>query len=540
MNEIEFQWLTGPLANLLTGMGVFLISFIIAIIFYWIYRKNKSRQLLNSLPGLFTSLGLLGTFVAICNSLGTISEDNLEIDVIIRNLVPAFTSSIAGLISAFIATVGCKIRYSIEDRKLEEKVEKKTPEECLYDLTLLSQLTNEKLSAISQEIIKQNSENQICFNKLNTSITEQGQNITLALNRTDDKLSTISQQLIEQASKNELYNDRLNTTVSQQSKILEQFINDFVKRMDDIFTKMHGQIEQNIKDFGEEQFKRCADTLETLTDKMSSISTSLLEEQKTNVQQMIDGTNTELQTVSHTVTEQINALCTQMNSALSTLRTTQDERLTAIVSNYDALSERLASQNSEFAEKINAQMNAEYKKLQEQSANSLQQMVDLKDAYTEVNQEMLQSSTAMNREVSVELRNSLSTFVTDLQKTITDEVNVLSTAIVTNVEALEKSYAYISDHVSNIKGNYESAAQAYIDAVNTAHRMNESQENMLTTINDSLKHVVHTNEKVDEVIAVMEERQERIENLISHINEISTTIEMLQKIESQLNRIANR
>lgn len=497
MNEIEFQWLTGPLAGVLTGKGVFGVSLFLAVVFGIIYYFNRSRQLLNSLPGLFTSLGLLGTFVAICNSLGTINEDTLEIDVIIRNLVPAFTSSIAGLISAFIATAGCKIWYSFEDKKLDEKVDKKSPEECLHSLTLLTEQTN-------------------------------------------GKLSTISQQLIDQAAKNETYNDRLNTTISQQSKILEQFINDFVKRMDDIFTKMHGQIEQNIKDFGEEQFKKCADTLEALTQKMSSLSTGLLEEQKTNVQQMIDGTNTELQSVSNTVTEQINALCTQMTSALSTLRTSQDERLTAIVSNYDALSERLSSQNSEFAEKMNAQMNAEYEKIQEQSANSLQQMVDLKDAYTEVNQEMLQSSTAMNREVSTELRNSLSTFVTDLKKAVTDEVNVLSTAIVTNVEALEKSYAYISDHVRNIKGNYESAAQAYIDAVNTAHRMNESQENMLTTINDSMKHVVHTNEKVDEVIAVMEERQERIENLISHINEISTTIEMLQKLESQLNRIANK
>ena len=497
MNEIEFQWLTGPLAGVLTGKGVFGVSLFLAVVFGIIYYFNRSRQLLNSLPGLFTSLGLLGTFVAICNSLGTINEDTLEIDVIIRNLVPAFTSSIAGLISAFIATAGCKIWYSFEDKKLDEKVDKKSPEECLHSLTLLTEQTN-------------------------------------------GKLSTISQQLIDQAAKNETYNDRLNTTISQQSKILEQFINDFVKRMDDIFTKMHGQIEQNIKDFGEEQFKKCADTLEALTQKMSSLSTGLLEEQKTNVQQMIDGTNTELQSVSNTVTEQINALCTQMTSALSTLRTSQDERLTAIVSNYDALSERLSSQNSEFAEKMNAQMNVEYEKIQEQSANSLQQMVDLKDAYTEVNQEMLQSSTAMNREVSAELRNSLSTFVTDLQKAVTDEVNVLSTAIVTNVEALEKSYAYISDHVRNIKGNYESAAQAYIDAVNNAHRMNESQENMLTTINDSMKHVVHTNEKVDEVIAVMEERQERIENLISHINEISTTIEMLQKLESQLNRIANK
>ena len=203
------------------------------------------------------------------------------------------------------------------------------------------------------------------------------------------------------------------------------------------------------------------------------------------------------------------------------------------------MSEKLASQNSDFAEKMNAQFNAEYEKIQEQNTNSLQQMVDLKDAYAEVNQEMLQSSTSMNREVSAELRNSLSTFVTDLQKAVTDEVNALSSAIVINVEALEKSYAYIRDHVRNIKGNYESAAQAYI-AVNNVHRMNESQENMLSTINDSMKHIVHTNEKVDEVIAVMEERQERIENLISHINEISTTIETLQKLESQLNRITNK
>ena len=102
MTEIEFKWLTEPLAVLLTGKGVFIVSIVIAVIFGFIYYKNRSRQLLNSLQGLFTSLGLLGTFVAICNSLGDINQDSLEIDTIIRNLVPAFTSSIAGLISACI------------------------------------------------------------------------------------------------------------------------------------------------------------------------------------------------------------------------------------------------------------------------------------------------------------------------------------------------------------------------------------------------------------------------------------------------------
>lgn len=61
-----------------------------------------------------------------------------------------------------------------------------------------------------------------------------------------------------------------------------------------------------------------------------------------------------------------------MTSALANLRSSQDERLTSIVENYNALSEKLASQNSDFAEKMNAQFNAEYKKIQEQSTNSLQ------------------------------------------------------------------------------------------------------------------------------------------------------------------------
>ena len=62
MDSIEFQWLTKPLSGWLTGEGVFIACFFLTVIFVMIYYKNKSRQLLNSLPGLFTSLGLLGTY----------------------------------------------------------------------------------------------------------------------------------------------------------------------------------------------------------------------------------------------------------------------------------------------------------------------------------------------------------------------------------------------------------------------------------------------------------------------------------------------
>ena len=61
-------------------------------------------------------------------------------------------------------------------------------------------------------------------------------------------------------------------------------------------------------------------------------------------------------------------------------------------------------------------------------------MVDLKDAYAEVNQKMLQSSTSMNREVSAELRNSLSTFMTIAElRALTSSVTAFCKSV-TNVE----------------------------------------------------------------------------------------------------------
>ena len=136
------------------------------------------------------------------------------------------------------------------------------------------------------------------------------------------------------------------------------------------------------------------------------------------------------------------------------------------------------------------------------------------------------------------LFRSISEFVSELQSSISNEISVLNRMIETNVENLQQSYSYISDHVANIKGNYESSAQSYIDAVNNAHRMNESQEKMLETIDNSMNAVIKTNEKVDATIYILEERQERIENLMAHIQEINTTITTLQKLEKQLNRIA--
>ena len=83
------------------------------------HKKNKSRSLLNALPGAYTSLGLLGTFIAILKSLSNIQAD-FNITEIIKSIVPAFSTSIAGLVFALLAIIVTKIIFGNEDNQYEQ------------------------------------------------------------------------------------------------------------------------------------------------------------------------------------------------------------------------------------------------------------------------------------------------------------------------------------------------------------------------------------------------------------------------------------
>ena len=187
----------GTTSGWLYNAAVLVIGGVFTIGFIRTYNRTKSRQLLNSLPGLWTSLGILGTFMAICISLGEISvtssiakegmtlgqiaalggAGDVDIKRIISDLIPAFSTSIWGLIAAFSITAWSKCVYAKEDSAIDARINNKTPEEYIHDIA----------NAIS-----------------------------------------------EQAIQNKQYNERLNDSINGQSKILETFVNNFVDKMDEI------------------------------------------------------------------------------------------------------------------------------------------------------------------------------------------------------------------------------------------------------------------------------------------------------------------
>ena len=193
-------------------------------------------------------------------------------------------------------------------------------------------------------------------------------------------------------------------------------------------------------------------------------------------------------------------LAEQNNSALSELNQQQTEKLNAIIAGY----------------------------------------TDLNKSSLESYQQMAENMKQMNNSTAEEIRTSLRTSVSDITSSISMQCNTLGDAITKNVEILEHSYSFIDKYVAQLKADYEQSTLAYTDAVQNAHDLNTSFEDTIKQVDNSLKSVVSTNEMIDKIMKMMNERQTNIESLIQKIKEVGSTIETLQKLESTLNKVVNR
>lgn len=467
--------LINTLSYLLDFYGVLIASLGLAILAYTFYFKyHKSRTFINALPGLFTSLGVLGTFVAIYSSLSEIDDKSaLNVVSIISKLIPAFSSSIAGLLCAFPITIVNKFIYLFEDKRLDDKVKMESPEECLFNIS-------NKMSILSENIQR------------------------------------VQQLLMEQNENNKVYNDKLNTTISTQSNILETFINDFVKEMNKTFENMNNQIQNQVENFSKDQFIKTSAVLERMTQKMQELSGTLLKGQSNSMKEMVDNTNEELAKITGELNTAIKGITTNISSHMTEVSKEQSDKLEEVIKRYNDMSVNLSEQNSEFAKNM-------IEKLDEQK----QQMAD-------DNRAALEETKKATADTAASLRISME----EITNSFKEQVSQLKEVVNSNAEELSGSYTFISEHVADLKGNYESAVTSYRDVMKQAHGLNASQEKLLSEFNNSLKHMADTNQNVGKAIDVMDERQENIEKLATKINEVNATIEILQKLEIRLNQIA--
>ena len=437
--------------------GVILTLDVVVLAWYLIrYHKTKVRNLLTSMPGLFTSLGILGTFGAICYSLSGISSapaaapvigqsvgdalknapESLDLKRIIADLIPAFSTSIYGLIFAFFSTFFTRLHFAKEDASLEQTLKYKNPEEAI--------------EALDAHVLK---------------LTEV----------------------------NEANNNKLTDTIKAQSEILSKFVDSFVEKMEGTFTAMNQVIEERVSNFGTTQYTQSREILEGITRQLGDDARSLIQSHKDSVTEMTQASANDLAAIKTALTDAVNELKTNTVTGI---------------------------------EGIAHEQTAALQKITEDSLNNQMRTIE---AQNDFNSELL------NR-----MSSSLETTTAQIIESVGAQIAVLQTALQENIQKLNESYDFISDKSSSIVSNYEQATEAYQDAVQNAHDLNEKVAKGLTEVGDSLKSVGKTNENVDNILKLIEDKETNMEAIVMRIEELGSAIVTLQKLESVLSKIANR
>lgn len=94
-----------------------LSSIFLSILIQKKYEKYGSKELLAYKPTVWTSIGILGTFVSIVYSLKYNQSDFKDIQLLINNISPAFITSIIGIIGSIISSCRVKIEFAVEESK---------------------------------------------------------------------------------------------------------------------------------------------------------------------------------------------------------------------------------------------------------------------------------------------------------------------------------------------------------------------------------------------------------------------------------------
>lgn len=202
------------------------------------FTKLKSKQLLNYLPNIWTSLGILGTFIAIVSSLDNMqngSHDN-QINVIklIKDIAPAFITSIIGICGAIMTSIAIKIIYAIEE-KTEERIYAETVGDNISPELMLDRINRsiEKLidvTTLQETNIKSFLDNYMLqldafYNKIYESNKKQVRTLS------NEYVHSVAEVL---AGTNEEINNRIDALLLSHSESVQEYLKTEKAKLDEV------------------------------------------------------------------------------------------------------------------------------------------------------------------------------------------------------------------------------------------------------------------------------------------------------------------
>lgn len=437
------------------------LDIIVVMIFLYHYNKTKSRNLLTSMPGLFTSLGILGTFGAICYSLAGIASEaaapapevgmtvaeaassahnTLDLKEIIANLIPAFSTSIYGLVFAFVATMLTKLHFAKEDAVLVETLKYKEPERALEAL--------------------------------------------------DEHVTRMTQAIDKEVETNKENNKKLTDSIAAQSDILDKFVDKFVKEMENCFKAMNTVIEERVTNFGTTQFNQSRELLEGLTKQLGDNALGILASHQESVRTLTEASSADLADIRNSLKTAVEGLKTDTVSGIEDLTTKQTAALQKLADDSLALQKQSVEDQNAFNSNLLSQMSSSLSDTATRIISSVSEQITILEAAVAANVQKLKESYE---------------FISDQ-----------SASIVSNYEQASEAYRDAVQNAHDLNEKVEKELAEVESGLKSVGKTNESVEKVISAVKEkeaNMEAIVMRIEELGKAIVSLQ----KLESVLSRI-----------------------
>lgn len=305
---------------------VILIGLLITSVFLILYfTKLRSKQLLNYVPNVWTSLGILGTFIAIVVSLDSSGTSSLsDVDTLVKNIIPAFTTSIIGIIGAVVCSIAIKIIYAYEEKEEDELYRKtvgneKSPELILNDI---------KVSLLQLIKVSQNQEVNI-KSFLNDYMHQLDIFYSKIYESNKEQVKILSEEYIHNVAEvlartNEEINKRIDTLLLSNSESIQAYLKAEKEKLDEVAKDIKSflmGIPENVDEMKVEMIdvlrKAIIEKYNQLLEGNDAFTNQLLERVRTFESELALGTSQKCSETLNTAQSEIQRIISLLESSLS-------------------------------------------------------------------------------------------------------------------------------------------------------------------------------------------------------------------------------
>ncbi len=512
MSNYLIQIITNPL-----NIGILVLGVAASIFFLHHYpRKPESRPVLSYLPNIWTSLGILGTFLAIVIALGDIDDwESLSIGDLVSKIVPAFVTSIIGIIGAIYSSLRIKHIFAEEDAAYEANNRKTiqedlSPEQTLYQVLGNARSINAKMDGITGRIVEG------VLEEVSRSLTEKlisiadthSEELTKIFNKEKETLTGLSNLIIAS----------IDNSSKTAVEALQEYQRSNLESVEDIEEQATSQLGA-LKTDALNAFTTLYEDLRAEVDSMSSQFVTSIVDIKTNTVSAIESS---METQSRMIVEKVTETT---DSLVSKIEDMQADVAKASMNTQQSILNGVAAQTKDVVDSFNEGIERQTVALETLTEDYVRKIGNIAKEFGDNTDSTQRVVSSLLQQMQENAANDVSLIKTAMGEMVQKGADDLQAGIDASITALNGLTTNLTQSLAPLVGSFQSSYEQYDKTFKDAERILKELEKAETGLSKVLKSFDKDSSKVQMIYDKLERISEANRTLNFRLHELRHAFE---------------